>query len=187
MSVAEHPETEAATTAPVAVEVRNLRIELVSSHKDIVDEIGIRIGAGEVLGLVGESGSGKTTVGMSLLGYCRPGGYVSGGAILIDGTDLAGLREPEVRQLRGGVVSYIPQDPGTALNPALRLRTQLAEQLAAHRSEMSAEDRDRRMREGLEEVLLPSDDSFLSRYPHQLSGASSSVSRSRWRSPAGRT
>ncbi len=141
MSVAERPETESVTTAPIAVEVRNLRIELVSSHKDIVDEIGIRIGAGEVLGLVGESGSGKTTVGMSLLGYCRPGGYVSGGAIVIDGTDLAGLDEPEVRQLRGGVVSYIPQDPGTALNPALRLRTQLAEQLAAHRATMSAEAR----------------------------------------------
>jgi peptide/nickel transport system ATP-binding protein len=170
MSVAERPETHDASTAPVAVEVRNLRIELVSSHKDIVDEIGIRIGAGEVLGLVGESGSGKTTVGMSLLGYCRPGGSVSGGAILIDGNDLAALKENQVRQLRGGVVSYIPQDPGTALNPALRLRTQLAEQLAAHRGEMSAEERDQRMREALGEVLLPSEDSFLSRYPHQLSG-----------------
>jgi oligopeptide/dipeptide ABC transporter ATP-binding protein len=170
MSVAEQPETAANTAAPVAVEIRNLRVELVSSRKDIVDEIGIRIGAGEVLGLVGESGSGKTTVGMSLLGYCRPGGFVSGGAILIDGTDLASLRESEVRQLRGGVVSYIPQDPGTALNPALRLRTQLAEQLEAHRAGMSPEDRDRRMREALGEVLLPSDDSFLSRFPHQLSG-----------------
>jgi peptide/nickel transport system ATP-binding protein len=170
MSVAEQPETQAERTAPIAVEVRNLRIELLSSHKDIVDEVGIRIGAGEVLGLVGESGSGKTTVGMSLLGYCRPGGRVSGGAILIDGTDLAGLAEPEVRHLRGGIVSYIPQDPGTALNPALRLRTQLAEQLAAHRAQMSAEDRDRRMREALAEVLLPTEDTFLSRYPHQLSG-----------------
>ena len=170
MSVAEQPGTHEVTAAPVAVEVRNLRIELVSSHKDIVDEIGIRIGAGEVLGLVGESGSGKTTVGMSLLGYCRPGGSVSGGAILIDGNDLAALKENEVRQLRGGVVSYIPQDPGTALNPALRLRTQLAEQLAAHRGEMSSEERDQRMREALGEVLLASDDSFLSRYPHQLSG-----------------
>ena len=74
MSVAEQPGTHEVTAAPVAVEVRNLRIELVASHKDIVDEIGIRIGAGEVLGLVGESGSGKTTVGMALLGYCRPGG-----------------------------------------------------------------------------------------------------------------
>jgi peptide/nickel transport system ATP-binding protein len=120
--------------------------------------------------LVGESGSGKTTVGMSLLGYCRPGGSVSGGAILIDGNDLAALKENEVRQLRGGVVSYIPQDPGTALNPALRLRTQLAEQLAAHRGEMSADEQDHRMREALGEVLLPSDDAFLSRYPHQLSG-----------------
>jgi peptide/nickel transport system ATP-binding protein len=169
MSIVEPPQTQAPTTSPV-VEVRNLRIELVSSRKDIVDEIGIKIGAGEVLGLVGESGSGKTTVGMALLGYCRPGGSVSGGAILIDGTDLAGLREPQVRELRGGVVSYIPQDPGTALNPALRLRTQLAEQLTAHRGNLSAEERDKRMRESLEEVLLPPDDSFLSRYPHQLSG-----------------
>lgn len=169
MSTAQGTYATAPTTAP-AVEVRDLRIELVGSRKDIVDEVGIRIGAGEVLGLVGESGSGKTTVGMALLGYCRPGGVVSGGAVLIDGNDLAALAESDVRQLRGGVVSYIPQDPGTALNPALRLRTQLAEQLAAHRSEMSPEDRDHRMREALQEVLLPADDTFLHRYPHQLSG-----------------
>jgi peptide/nickel transport system ATP-binding protein len=169
MGVAEPREAETTSGAP-AVEVRNLRIELISSHKDIVDEVGIQIAAGEVLGLVGESGSGKTTVGMALLGYCRPGGQVSGGVILIDGTDLSALKENEVRQLRGGVVSYIPQDPGTALNPALRLRTQLAEQLAAHRSEMSTSDRDKRMREALDEVLLPNDDAFLARYPHQLSG-----------------
>ena len=75
-----------------------------------------------MLGLVGESGSGKTTVGMALLGYCRPGGQVTGGAILIDGTDsVGGSSRDELRRLRGGVVSYIPQDPGTALNPALRI------------------------------------------------------------------
>ncbi|MCL2418684.1 MAG: ABC transporter ATP-binding protein [Conexibacteraceae bacterium] len=169
MSVAE-PASQPGTGESPVVAVRDLRIELTSSHQDIVDEIGIEIVAGEVLGLVGESGSGKTTVGMSLLGYCRPGGSVSGGAIVIDGKDLSKLRESEVRQLRGGVVSYIPQDPGTALNPALRLRTQLSEQLAAHRAAMSVQERDERMREALGEVLLPSDDAFLNRYPHQLSG-----------------
>jgi peptide/nickel transport system ATP-binding protein len=163
------PQAAVTTSRPV-VEVRDLRIELTDSHADIVDEVGIRIRAGEVLGLVGESGSGKTTVGMALLGYCRPGGSVSGGAVLIDGNDLAALPEPEVRELRGGIVSYIPQDPGTALNPALRLSTQLSEQLAAHRAEASPEERDRRVREALDEVLLPSDDTFLQRYPHQLSG-----------------
>jgi peptide/nickel transport system ATP-binding protein len=152
------------------VDVRNLRIELTGSHDDIVDEVGIRIGEGEVLGLVGESGSGKTTVGMALLGYCRPGGCVSRGAVLIDGRDLAKLGDSEVRQLRGGVVSYIPQDPGTALNPALRIGTQLSETLATHRPETPSHERDDRIREALEEVLLPSNDAFLRRYPHQLSG-----------------
>ena len=175
------------TASGPAVEIRDLRIELTGSHKDIVDEVGIRIGAGEVLGLVGESGSGKTTVGMALLGYCRPGGAVSGGAVLIDGKDLAALPESDVRRLRGGVVSYIPQDPGTALNPALRIVTQLSEQLAAHRPDTSREDRDHRMREALGEVLLPSDDATSCAAIRTSSrAASSSASRSRWRSPADR-
>jgi peptide/nickel transport system ATP-binding protein len=151
------------------VSVSDLRIELTESGADIVDEIAIRVTAGQVLGLVGESGSGKTTVGMALMGYCRPGGRVSAGAVVIDGSDLAGMRDSALRRLRGGVVSYIPQDPGTALNPALRISTQLTETLEAH-SEMAEAERDGRISEALQEVALPSDDAFLRRYPHQLSG-----------------
>jgi peptide/nickel transport system ATP-binding protein len=153
-----------------AVEVRDLRIELVGRDADVVDEITIAIEPGEVLGLVGESGSGKTTVGMALLGHVRRGGRVGGGAVVIDGRDLSGLDASGVRGLRGGTVAYIPQDPGTSLNPALRLRTQLREMLDAHSGGRSGEERDARMREALEEVALPSDDTFLARYPHQLSG-----------------
>ena len=98
----------------------------------MVDEIGVHVRPGEVLGLVGESGSGKTTVGMALLGHVRSGGHVAGGTIRIDGRDLSSLGERELRRLRGGVVSYIPQDPGTSLNPALRISTQLEEILEAH-------------------------------------------------------
>jgi peptide/nickel transport system ATP-binding protein len=65
--------------AGTAVTVRGLKIELVSTGADIVDGIALEVRAGEVLGLVGESGSGKTTVGMALMGYCRPGGRVTGG------------------------------------------------------------------------------------------------------------
>jgi peptide/nickel transport system ATP-binding protein len=153
-----------------AVEVRDLRIELVGRDADVVDEITIAIEPGEVLGLVGESGSGKTTVGMALLGHVRRGGRVGGGAVVIDGRDLSGLDASGVRGLRGGTVAYIPQDPGTSLNPALRLRTQLREMLDAHSGGRSDDERDARMREALEEVALPSDDTFLARYPHQLSG-----------------
>ena len=75
-------------TSPTnAVTVRNLRIELVSSGVDVVDAIMLEVRAGEVLGLVGESGSGKTTVGMALMGYCRPGGHVTAGEVVIDGRD----------------------------------------------------------------------------------------------------
>src|SRR5579875_1018654 len=146
MAVAEHGE---------AVVVRGLRIDLTATGDDIVDAIDMEVRAGEVLGLVGESGSGKTTVGMALLGYCRPGGRVTGGEILIDGRPLAAMRAGELRKLRGGTVAYIPQDPGTALNPALRIERQLAEMLDAHTPDASADERRARMRESLEEVALP--------------------------------
>ena len=156
-------------SAPV-VEVSDLRVELVGSDVDIVDEIGLEIHSGEVLGLVGESGSGKTTVGMALLGHVRGGGRVGGGAVTVDGRDLSRLADDELRHLRGGVVSYIPQDPGTALNPALRIGIQLTEVLDAHASSWSKDERQERVREALAEVALPTEDVFLRRYPHQLSG-----------------
>jgi peptide/nickel transport system ATP-binding protein len=156
-------------SAPV-VEVSDLRVELLSSGVDIVDEIGVQIHSGEVLGLVGESGSGKTTVGMALLGHVRGGGRMGGGSVAIDGRDLSALGADELRHLRGGVVSYIPQDPGTALNPALRIGIQLTEVLDAHAPAWSGDERRARVREALAEVALPTDEVFLRRYPHQLSG-----------------
>ena len=161
--------TQAAVGA-TAVEVRDLRVELTGSGVDVVDEIRIEIHAGEVLGLVGESGCGKTTIGMALLGHCRSGGRVVGGAVLVDGRDIAELGGSDLRRMRGGTVSYIPQDPGTALNPALRIGTQLIEILEAHAAGSSPEQRAERARETLGEVALPSEDTFLRRYPHQLSG-----------------
>jgi peptide/nickel transport system ATP-binding protein len=156
--------------AATAVDVRDLRVELTGRGADVVDEISLEIRPGEVLGLVGESGSGKTTVGMALLGHVRRGGRVAGGVVLIDGHDLAELDDAGLRRLRGGTVAYIPQDPGTSLNPALRLRLQLRETLDAHAGSQTPQERDARLREALEEVALPSDDTFLRRYPHQLSG-----------------
>ena len=169
MAIADQP-SDAADRPATAVTVRGLKIDLTSTGKDIVDAIAIDVRAGEVLGLVGESGSGKTTVGMALMGYCRPGGKVTGGEILIDGRPLAAMAAGELRRLRGGTVSYIPQDPGTALNPALRIGRQLSEMLEAHKSKTSAEDQKARIRETLDEVALPNTDEFLRRYPHQLSG-----------------
>jgi peptide/nickel transport system ATP-binding protein len=151
---------------PVLI-VRDLRIEVEATGVDIVDEISFEIAAGEVLGLVGESGSGKSTVGVALLGHTRRGARIAAGEIIVEGRNILTLTPAQLRALRGGTVSYVPQDPASALNPALRIGTQLEETLAAHGYPGS---RAERLREMLAEVLLPQEGSFLRRYPHQLSG-----------------
>jgi peptide/nickel transport system ATP-binding protein len=157
-------------TATPTLQVENLRIEVVGSGADIVDEVSFSVAAGEVLGLVGESGSGKTTVGLAILGHCRRGARIAGGRVRVDGEDILAKPAEELRSLRGRVVSYVPQDPTAALNPALRVETQLLETLAAHGYGASEEERRARLREMLAEVLLPDEARFLRRYPHQLSG-----------------
>jgi len=153
-----------------AVTVSDLRIELVSTGDDVVDEVSFSIPPGEVLGLVGESGSGKTTVALAMLGHTRRGLRIARGSIQIAGRDVLALEGAELRALRGGVVSYVPQDPSAALNPNLRLSRQLEEVLVAHRFGASDEERRVRIAEMLAEVALPSDGEFVRRYPHQLSG-----------------
>jgi peptide/nickel transport system ATP-binding protein len=156
-------------TAPV-LEVEGLRVEVVGRGDDIVDDISFTIDAGEVLGLVGESGSGKSTVGLALLGHTRRGARIVSGSVRVEGRDILSASESDLRSIRGRVVSYVPQDPASALNPALRIRTQLEEILATHGFADSRAAREARLQEMLGEVLLPGDDAFLRRYPHQLSG-----------------
>src|SRR5882724_1960296 len=154
----------------VSLEVVNLRIELEGTGIDIVDGVSFHIDPGEVLGLVGESGSGKTTVGLALLGHTRRGATIAGGEVRVDGMNILARSAHELRALRGRTVSYVPQDPSAALNPALRIGLQLEETLAAHRFGANDAARRERLTEMLDEVLLPSDRAFLRRYPHQLSG-----------------
>jgi peptide/nickel transport system ATP-binding protein len=155
---------------PTVLEVEGLRVEVEGRGDDIVDDISFTIGAGEVLGLVGESGSGKSTVGLALLAHTRRGAKIVRGAVRIEGRDVLALSEAARRGLRGKTVSYVPQDPASALNPALRIRTQLEEVLEAHGFGSSRAARTDRLHEMLREVLLPDDEGFLRRYPHQLSG-----------------
>jgi len=145
--------------------VENLRIVGIPSLAAIVAELSLEVRPGEILGVVGESGSGKTTLGLALLNFCKRGTEVVGGSVTVGEQDLARLDWRAVRAVRGRTVSYIPQSPASALNPALRIGTQLKECLA--RKNATTIDR---VREVLREVALPDDDTFLARYPHQLSG-----------------
>src|SRR5947209_9550824 len=109
--------------------VDRLHIVVEGSGLDIVNDVSFSIAPGEVLGLVGESGSGKTTVGLALMGHARRGAEIAGGSVRLGDTDILRLGTSDRRKIRGRVVSYVPQDPAAALNPALRIGTQLLEML----------------------------------------------------------
>ena len=149
--------------------VADLKIVMAGTTADVVDEVSFTVQAGEVLGLVGESGSGKTTVALALLGYHRRGLRVAGGEVLLEGQNLLTMSDDELREVRGAKVSYVPQDPGSALNPALTAGLQLRETLRAHMDRGQTRISDR-LTEVLAEVHLDSSADFLRRYPHQLSG-----------------
>ena len=152
------------------LEVDDLRLEVGRTGADIVDEVSLSVAPGEVLGLVGESGSGKTTVGLAVLGHTRRGVVIARGRIRVGETEVLALSQEELRRLRGRKVSYVPQDPSSALNPALRIGTQMLEILEAHQYGETDALRRARVAEMMREVLLPDDPEFLRRYPHQLSG-----------------
>jgi peptide/nickel transport system ATP-binding protein len=154
----------------IILTVKDLEIALDPSGVEIDHEVSFELVEGEVLGLVGESASGKTTAATSLLNFQRRGARISGGSITIDERDVLSLGASQLRQLRGGVISYVPQDPGSALNPALRIGLQLREILEVHGFGKSDAERLARIEEMMAEVLLPSTKEFLRRYPHQLSG-----------------
>jgi peptide/nickel transport system ATP-binding protein len=153
------------------VVINGLRVVLAGSSVDVVDDIALTVAAGEVVGLVGESGSGKTTVALTLLGHSRRGLAVDAGTVTVEGRDVLALDPRELQRMRGRKVAYVPQDPSSALNPALKVGAQLREALTVHaKDDPSLPKPDVRMAEMLAEVSLPATDEILHSYPHQLSG-----------------
>lgn len=147
----------------------DLRVSLPARGVDVVDGVDLVLRPGKIVGLVGESGSGKTTSGTALLGYARTGAAITGGQIIVAGHDVRSMSPVQVRRIRGIDIGYVPQDPSSALNPAIRIGAQLRELLDLHNVGTPAERADA-IRTILPEVGLPNTDEFLRRYPHQLSG-----------------
>jgi peptide/nickel transport system ATP-binding protein len=151
------------------IAIEDLGVVLSGSDVDVVDDIDLVLAPGEIVGLVGESGSGKTTVGTALLGYARAGAQIGRGKVMFGGRDVLALPWQQVRQIRGEEIAYVPQDPASALNPSIRIGKQIVE-LMELRGLGTPQSRLEGARAGLAEVGLPSDDEFLRRYAHQLSG-----------------
>jgi len=160
---------QTAEPAVSAVAVRDLQVEIEATHTPVISDVSFEIERGEILGLVGESGSGKTTVGLAMLGHARRGLRISGGSVVLGGHDVLTLSQEQLRRLRGSLVSYVPQDPASSLNPALRIGLQLREVIEAHGNQPHGTVSER-VAEMMREVALPDDRAFLKRYPHELSG-----------------
>ncbi|HEY8565011.1 MAG TPA: ABC transporter ATP-binding protein [Beijerinckiaceae bacterium] len=134
-----------------------------------VDGVSFNVHRGEVLGLVGESGSGKSVTGLAILGLIDAPGQIAGGSIRLEGEELVGKPEGELRRLRGKRLAMIFQDPMTTLNPVLRIDTQMIEAVRAH-DKVSEKAARARARQALVQVGIPSPDERLTAYPHQFSG-----------------
>ena len=167
------------TTLPAAVvpsarllQVSDLCIAFRSRDRDhvVVDRVGFELDRGRTLGIVGESGSGKSVTCLALLGLLpRPQGRVVQGTAWYGGLDLLAQPDRILRTLRGNRISFVFQDPLSALNPYLTIGTQLEEPLRIHRGASAAEAHHRAVK-ALEEVGIRDPRRHIHAYPHEFSG-----------------
>jgi oligopeptide/dipeptide ABC transporter ATP-binding protein len=157
-----------ATPGEPLLSLGGLRIGLHRSRTEIVRGVDLDVGAGEKLGIVGESGSGKTLTILSILQLLPPGLEILGGSVRFAGEDLLPVSAQRLREVRGGEVAMVYQDPMSSLNPLLRVRTQIVETLRAHGTASDAAHR--RTREVLSHVGLPDPGRIENAFPHELSG-----------------
>ena len=134
----------------------------------VLSNASLAIYPGEVLGLVGQSGCGKSTLALAILRLLHLKGGKAEGEIVFNGRDLMEISDREMSALRGKEIALVPQSAMSSLNPALRLSTQLEEAWRVHRGSARGECA-RAITEALENVSLPSDRTFLRKYPTQLS------------------
>ncbi|RYE85259.1 MAG: ABC transporter ATP-binding protein, partial [Hyphomicrobiales bacterium] len=163
------PPAAAPTPAPL-LKVAGLttRFETGQGTVTAVDDVGFEVMPGEILGLVGESGSGKSVTLRSLTRLIHAPGKVSG-TVEWQGRDILALPERQIRQVRGGEIAMIFQEPMAALNPVLTVGLQIGENLKAHTG-LDRQQRLARAVELLDMVGIPAAASRLGDYPHEFSG-----------------
>jgi peptide/nickel transport system ATP-binding protein len=152
--------------------IEGLRIvayDKLGNETPLVDRVNLDLKRGEIIGLIGESGAGKTTIGLSALGYTRPGCVITGGDIFYRNTNIRTLPRAERRSIRGKRIAYVAQSAAASFNPAKSIMTQVCDMPVRYGLLDHTEAR-RRAVELFRELDLPSPETFGNRYPHQVSG-----------------
>jgi oligopeptide/dipeptide ABC transporter ATP-binding protein len=152
------------------LEIRGLRVQYDGRKGPVraVDGLDLKVEHGDTYALVGESGSGKTAAAYSILRIVEPG-RITDGRIVFGGRDLLSLTEKEMRKVRGGEIGIAFQEPGAALNPVLKIGTQVGEALRIHRG-LSRKEAWGEAVKLLAEVALPDPERQAGCYAHELSG-----------------
>jgi oligopeptide/dipeptide ABC transporter ATP-binding protein len=155
------------------LELQNLSTHYVSAKGTrvvrAVEDVSLRIAAGETLGIVGESGSGKSTLALSILRLLPPAARIPSGRMLFEGEDLLQKSDAEMRRVRGKRIAMILQDPMASLNPLFTIGDQVAEPIRVHEGATRASAWTR-ARDLLKAVRIPSPQARLSQHPHEMSG-----------------
>jgi peptide/nickel transport system ATP-binding protein len=152
------------------LEIKDLTLEFISGGRALraVDGVSLQMNAAETVCLVGESGSGKSATALSVARLLPPGvARYPRGKILLEGQDVLKMSANELRQIRGGKVAYVFQEPAASLNPVMRVGHQIREALKLHRPAHATETEVIRL---LTLVGIPEPKSRLKDYPFQLSG-----------------
>jgi oligopeptide/dipeptide ABC transporter ATP-binding protein len=161
-----------ARTRPL-LELQNLSTHYVSAQGTrvvrAVDEVSLRINAGETLGIVGESGSGKSTLALTILRILPPAARIVSGKMLFEGDDLIEKSDTEMRRVRGKRIAMILQDPMASLNPLFTIGDQVAEPMRVHEGATRATAWGR-AKDLLKAVRIPSPETRVTQYPHEMSG-----------------
>ncbi|MCI4187634.1 ABC transporter ATP-binding protein [Dickeya dianthicola] len=161
---------QSSTTTPV-LELEDVAIAYRDDdgERTVVEGVSFAIQPGEVVALVGESGSGKTTTAQAVIGLLADNGRLTRGAIRLNGTDISRWSQPRLDSIRGRVVSLVPQDPGSSLNPVKTIGEQVDEILRLHQKADRRSLR-RQTLTLLTRVGLTEPELRAGQYPHQLSG-----------------
>lgn len=154
-------------SSPAAVLSVDIRVDY-PQRKGVLRGACVEVFPGEILGLVGQSGSGKSTLALAILRLLDHTGASVSGRIELLGQDLTRCNERQLRDIRGRLASLIPQSPATALNPALRIGTQLREAWRAHSSEPWSK-REEFIAQLLAIAGLSPREALLNRFPNELS------------------
>ena len=152
------------------LDIRNLSVAFDTDSGKVyaVNNLSLKIGRKETLGLVGETGAGKTTTALAVMKLIQsPPGKITSGEIILEGQDLMRVPEKDMFNIRGNKISMIFQDPMTSLNPVMTVGEQISEVIELHQK-LSKDELRKKTEEMLEVVGIRKE--RINDYPHQFSG-----------------